>query len=75
MWVAFMNVNSLIIIFILSVAGVGLTGHLIYKRKTNKKLFCPTGEDCSKVLTSKYNKTLGIYKDMLGFIFYALVFL
>lgn len=59
----------------LSIIGIAETAYLIKKRKDQKKPVCLFGEDCQKVLESKYNKTLGIYNDALGLLFYIAVFI
>lgn len=58
------------IVFFLSAIGISETVYLIKERKAQKTPVCIIGGDCQKVLGSKYNKTLGIYNDILGLIFY-----
>jgi len=58
------------LLFTLAAIGVSETVYLIKKRKMLERPVCIVGDDCSKVLESKYNKILGIHNDILGLVFY-----
>lgn len=51
--------------------------HWQYKRflKTKKKMFCLIGQDCTKVVSSSYGKTLGIKNELIGMLYYAVLFI
>lgn len=63
-----MTVQALL--FTLAAVGISETVYLIRKRKAQEKPVCILGEDCSKVLESKYNKFFGIHNDIAGLSFY-----
>ncbi len=50
--------------------------HWQYKRevKEGKKMFCFMGEDCSKVVGSKYGNHFGIKNEIYGIAYYISVF-
>ena len=58
-------------LFPMAALGLSISAYLIKERKKEEAPVCPIGGDCKAVLTSKYNKTLGIYNDVLGIVFYA----
>jgi len=58
------------LIFTFSILGISETVYLIKKRILSEKPVCPVNEDCTKVLSSKYNKLFLIPNDVLGLIFY-----
>ncbi len=60
-------------IFILSLSGAAIAIYLIRQRKIHEMPVCILGDECHKVLKSKYNKLLGINNDILGLLFYILV--
>lgn len=64
-----MNLVSLF--FTMAAIGIAETAYLIRERYASRKPICPIGGGCSQVLESRYNKTLGIYNDLLGLAFYA----
>lgn len=64
---------SYALLFTLAVIGISETVYLIKKRKTQEKPACILGEDCCKVLESKYNKIFGVHNDILGLVFYILI--
>ena len=45
-----------------------------YHRKIGRRLYCPTGENCNEVINSKYSKIFKVKNDVIGLIFYVLVF-
>ncbi len=63
-----------ITILILAFVGICEAIYLISKRKKNEKPVCIGKSNCSLVLESKYNKTFGVYNDVLGLIFYLFTF-
>lgn len=64
----------LLIISLLSLAGTILSLYLLYKKRSGQKMVCIVGDDCSKVLESKYNKTFGVPNELLGVLYYLFVF-
>lgn len=64
-----MNLVSLF--FTMTAVGIAETAYLIRERYASRKPICPIGGGCSQVLESQYNKTLGIYNDLLGLVFYV----
>ncbi len=64
-----MNLVSLF--FTMAAIGIAETAYLIRERYASRKPICPIGGGCSQVLESRYNKTLGVYNDLLGLAFYA----
>ena len=62
--------TALALIFTLAAIGISVTAYLIEKRKKEEVPVCFIGQDCHSVLSSKYNKTLGVHNDVLGFAYY-----
>jgi len=62
--------TSYALLFTLSAIGISETVYLVRKRIAAEKPVCPIGEDCTLVLTSKYNKLFIIPNDVLGLLFY-----
>ena len=58
------------LIFTLSALGISETVYLIKKRVLSQKPVCIIGEDCAKVLTSRYSTIFIIPNDVLGLLFY-----
>lgn len=58
------------LLFTLSAIGISETVYLIRKRIASERPVCLIGEDCTRVLTSKYNKLFIIPNDVLGLLFY-----
>ena len=58
------------LIFTFSCIGISETVYLIKKRIILESPVCPVGEDCLKVLKSKYNKVFIIPNEVLGLLFY-----
>ncbi len=67
------GLTPLALLFTLSAIGISETVYLIRKRKAEEVPVCFIGSGCHEVLTSKYNKILGIHNDVLGLIFYIFV--
>lgn len=61
------------LIFTIAAVGIAETAYLIEKRKAREKPVCLLGDDCQKVLQSKYNKIFGINNDILGLFFYVFI--
>lgn len=62
--------TSYALLFTLSAIGISETVYLIRKRIAEEKPICPIGDNCTLVLTSKYNKIFIIPNDILGLLFY-----
>lgn len=65
--------TALALLFTLSALGISDTAYLIRKRIAQDMPFCPIGESCTLVLTSKYNKLFVIPNDVLGLLFYVFI--
>ena len=63
--------TALALIFTLSAVGISETMYLVRKRIAFEKPICPIGENCTVVLSSKYNKLFIIPNDMLGLLSYV----
>lgn len=61
------------LLFTLCAIGISETSYLIKKRISLQKPICFIGQDCTIVLSSKYNKIFGISNDTLGFLFYCVI--
>ena len=57
-------------LIILSVLGILVTLYLISSRVKKKPLVCMIGDDCNKVVESKYSKIFYINNDILGLGYY-----
>lgn len=66
-----MNVH--VIIFILSLIGIGEALYLAWCRGKKHAPVCIIGRNCSAIWESRYSKTFGIHNEVLGIIFYAMV--
>jgi|SRR3989344_4488963 len=62
--------TSQALIFTLSALGISETVYLIKKRMLSQGPICIVGEDCTKVLTSKWSKIFIVPNDVLGLLFY-----
>lgn len=61
-----------------SIIGLGVLGFLIslfifYKKQTKQKLVCIIGEDCDKVVRSKYSTIFGIDNAILGMLYFLFI--
>ncbi|BCX15633.1 MAG: hypothetical protein KatS3mg097_525 [Candidatus Parcubacteria bacterium] len=65
--------TALALIFTLAAIGISETVYLIRKRIASEKPVCIIGEDCTKVLTSKYSRLFLIPNDVLGFLAYIVI--
>jgi len=61
------------IVFTLAAIGISETAYLIRKRRALQRPVCPIGEDCTVVLSSKYNQILGVHNDVIGFFAYIVI--
>lgn len=64
-----------ILIAILAVVGFIISYHIYKSKRKNVKLVCVIGQDCDKVVKSKYSKFFGVPTEIWGMIYYAAVFL
>jgi len=61
------------LILIAAVSGFSLSAYIQRKRSKQEKLTCLIGEDCNKVVYSRYAVTLGIPNEILGMLYYGAV--
>ena len=61
------------LLFTLAAIGISETVYLIRMRMAQERPVCVFGEECHKVLESKYNKFLGIHNDIFGLAFYIVI--
>lgn len=61
-----------IVILILSCVGFFISFYILTKKKRNKKLVCVIGDDCDKVVRSKYSALFGVQNEILGMCYYTL---
>jgi len=66
-----MEIQFITTLIVLGLLGIVDTSYLIWKSREKKPLVCPIGQDCNKVLDSKWNKTFFIKNDILGLLFYV----
>ncbi len=66
-----MTTHSLVVA-LLCFGGLILSGYIRGKRAKNEKLVCLIGEDCNKVVYSKYATIFGISNEVLGMLYYGL---
>ena len=60
-------------LLILAIAGFVLSYYIYYKKNKHQELVCVIGEDCDKVVNSKYGTTFGIDNTIAGMLYYAFV--
>ncbi len=60
-------------LIILSILGIIDTVYLISSRIKKKPLVCMVGDDCNKVVHSKFSKIFYINNDILGLGYYILI--
>jgi uncharacterized membrane protein len=65
--------TSYALLFTLAAIGISETVYLIRKRIASEKPFCPLGEGCAVVLTSKYSRMFIIPNDVLGLLTYVAI--
>ena len=63
------------LIMTLSIFGLIITSYIIYAHARNKKVICPSfSKECNAVLDSKWSRVLGVKNEIMGFIYYLIVF-
>jgi uncharacterized membrane protein len=60
---------------VFSFAGLLVAGYVFLKKKTSQPMVCPLNGECELVTTSKYSKFFGVPVELLGMLYYGLVFL
>jgi len=66
---------NLVILLIVSVIGLLDTGYLFYQKTVHKNpVACPLKGKCEIVLESKWSKMFGVKTELLGLLFYLVVF-
>lgn len=66
------NLTPHALLFTIAAIGVSETAYLIRTRMAAERPVCPIGEDCTTVLSSKYNRIFfGIHNDLAGMLFYV----
>ena len=68
------HVSSTLLI-ILSVIGFLLSFYIFYKKKRKEKLVCIIGKDCNKVINSKYARFFFASNEVIGMVYYTLIFI
>ncbi len=63
--------TALALLFTLAAIGIAITTYLVRKRVNEEVPICFVGQNCHAVLTSKYNKILGLHNDVLGLVYYS----
>ena len=71
-----MNLFLFVSFLILCLAGVADTAYIFWRNKKSAQepFICPLGHDCSVVTQSSWSNFLGIRNEILGMIFYLLMF-
>ena len=69
------HMTAFALLFTLAAIGLAETSYLIRKRRAGQHAVCVIGNGCGAVLESAYRRTLGVYNDVLGFVFYAAMML
>ncbi len=59
---------------VLAFCGAINAGSLVHKRLTKKPLICPINTNCTAVTHSEYRTVLGVHKDLLGILYYGVIF-
>jgi uncharacterized membrane protein len=65
------NLTAHALLFTIASIGISEAMYLIRTRIAAQKPVCPIGEDCSIVLSSKYNRIFGVHNDIVGMAFYV----
>ncbi|MDP1706248.1 MAG: vitamin K epoxide reductase family protein [bacterium] len=63
--------NQNLLILILALAGFAVSFNINRKKSNKEKLVCLIGEDCDRVVHSRYATTFGIDNQIFGMIFYS----
>ncbi|MEK6907297.1 MAG: vitamin K epoxide reductase family protein [Nanoarchaeota archaeon] len=56
-----------------AIIGILNAYYIYYKKKRNEKLICYIGNDCNKVIKSKYSTMFGIPNEIIGMLYYIFV--
>ena len=64
---------AMILLFIFSLFGFGVSFYIFFKKKRGEKLVCILGADCNKVVSSKYSSMFLLPNEVLGMGYYAIV--
>ena len=59
---------------LLSVGGIIDAGYMFLSYRKGSPLICPTDHDCTVVTKSEWSQTLGIRNELLGTVFYFILF-
>lgn len=66
------NLTPHALLFTIAAIGISETAYLVRTRIAAERPVCPIGEDCTTVLSSKYNRLFfGIHNDIVGMLFYV----
>ncbi len=57
----------------LGIVGLLLSGFIHHKKRKKEKLVCVIGEDCDKVINSRFSEMMGVPNEVLGMLFYAAI--
>lgn len=69
-----MEIIFVVSLIVLATLGIFDSGYLIKKRVKKQPLICPINGGCEKVVESKWNAIFFVKNDILGFIYYILIF-
>jgi len=65
--------NQNLFILILAISGFAIAFYINRKKTKKEKLVCVIGQDCDKVVNSRYAAIFGVDNQILGMIYYFLV--
>ena len=51
--------------------GFGIAWHIWRTKAQNKKLKCFIGEDCNRVVQSRFSSVFGVWNEVLGMVYYT----
>lgn len=63
--------SGLALLFTLAAVGISETTYLIQQRRTDNVPYCPIGQNCHIVLSSRYSRMFLFHNDIWGLIFYV----
>lgn len=63
----------ILLLVIVALVGLADSSYIFYTKTKNKKLVCFVGQDCDKVVKSKYSRIFNIPNEVLGILFYLSV--
>ncbi|MEX2090747.1 MAG: vitamin K epoxide reductase family protein [Candidatus Paceibacterota bacterium] len=67
------HMDRYLIITILAVLGFSVAAYIQYKKSRRERLVCYLGDDCNKVVFSRYSTLLGIPNEVLGLTYFSAV--